>query len=504
MSAIPEPPLSPASEAVIQSVLDWLIAARDRSDSDNIEQVHYQLLKLHDTPLPAFHRSRLLGMLHEHVEHSVKAELPAFQKISLPVARRLRQRIRRVNELLETLTQDYFNALTELFDLQAGTARYPLDDSLRRALQGIAWRIRIDHLVAAPNGIGLWQQLHDGFRTACRIGLETFPKPYGASTIQRIYSDTLLVAIAQPASFSASELEFIHDYIEASPFCIEPSEAPPDGAEAVFWIDPEQDFPAHALIRRLPANDAQPLYFACDAIAGEIVRQLDELGSGGSAAALKLPVFAETRNGRGVLRRLAKLWGKPVRRRFSRRRQSSRAHLFFGLDNLWRLMRQIGDQAPVSEWMITNESPDGYALMHVSDDTSALCVGGVVAMRMIDAQDDSEQPWSIGIIRWVISENPEHLELGLQVIARHAVAVELARPYELEAGSVAALLLPEAPPLQAFESLLVASGTIRNDDATMLLLVERDNLVVREIRTGEPTEQTSSIELISVSPQDSA
>ncbi len=505
MSTVPEPAPSPAAEASIRSILEWLAVAHDRNGSDDAEQLYRQLLKLRDTPVPIFHRIKLLDLLHGHVERVVKAELPGFQKVSLPVARKLRQRVKLVNDLLETLTQDYFNSLAELFDPDGGNSLRSPHNSLLRAMQGIAWQIRVNHLVAAPTGIGLWQQLHAAFRTARRLGLETFPGPRGGASVQRAYTDILLAAIAQPASFSASELEFINDYIESSPPRIGLSETPPAGAEAVFWIDLDRDFPAHALIRRLPAAESQPLYFACDAIAAEARRQLDELEHGRSAASLGLPAFAETRAGRGVLRRLANLWGKPAKRRFPRRRQSSRAHLCLGLDNLWHLMRHAGKPAPLSEWMVTNESPDGYALMHVSGNTDDLRIGDVVALQAIDEQDDEGQaPWRICLIRWAISENPEHVELGLQLIAPHAIAAEIAQPYELDAHRVAALILPETPPLRPFESVLVASGKIDNGGAPLILLVEKDNLLIREIRTGELAEQTSSIELFSVTSDDSA
>ncbi|MDR1995683.1 hypothetical protein [Azonexus sp.] len=505
MSTLPEPSPSPAAEASIRNILEWLAAAHDRSGSDDAEQLYRQLHKLRGTPVPIFHRIKLLDMLHGHVERVVKAELPCFQKISLPVARKMRQRVKQVVDLLEPLTQDYFNSLAELFDPEGSNSLRSPHNSLLRAMQGIGWQIKINHLVAAPTGVGLWQQLHAAFRTARRFGLEAIPGPRGSASIERAYTDILLAATAQPASFSASELKFINDYIEASPLGVELSETPPTGADAVFWIDLDRDFPAHALIRRLPAAESLPLYFACDAIAAEARRQLGELEHGTSAADLDLPAFAETRAGHGVLRRLTKLWGKPAKRRFPRRRQSYRANLCLGLDNLWRLMRHTGSPVPLSEWMVTNESPDGYALMHVSGNTDDLRIGDVVALQAIDEQDDDgNAPQRICIIRWAISENPEHIELGLQLIAPRAIAAEIAQPYELDAGRVAVLILPETPPLRLSESLLLAPGKIQNAGAPLILLVEKDNLLIREIRTENLDEQTSSIELFSVAPDHSA
>ena len=498
---IPTP--TPATEASIRSILEWLAMAHDRQGSDDADQLYQQLLKLRDTPLPISQRIKLLDLLHAHAERVVMAELPGFQEISLPVSRKLRHRVRVLIDLLETLTQDYFNSLAELFDPKGGNSLRAPHASLLRGLQGIAWQIRINHLLASPTRIGLWQQLHAAFRTARRLGLENVPGPRGGTGVQRAYTDILLAAIAQPASFSANELEFISGFIERSSIRIELYDSPPADADAVFWIDLDSDFPAHALIRRLPAADSTPLYFSCAAIAADARRKHAELSRGITPEALDLPNFAGSRAGRGVLLRLARLWGKPTKRRFTRRRQSYRANLCLGLNNLWRLLRNPEAPLRFSEWMVTNESPDGYALMHVSGSTDDLRIGEVVALQAIDESEGSPPQWHICIVRWAISENPEHVEIGLQLIAARALAVEVAQPFELSGRHLNALILPQTPPLRPLESLLVASGNLQDNQQKLLLMIESGNLLIREVRTEQLDEQTSSIELFSLAPDDS-
>ena len=69
----------------------------------------------------------------------------------------------------------------------------------------------------------------------------------------------------------------------------------------------------------------------------------------------------------------------------------------------------------LTSWMVTNESPDGYALMHVTGKTNRVTPGDIVALRTENVAD-----WQICIVRWALSENPEHLEIGLQVLATRA------------------------------------------------------------------------------------
>jgi cyclic-di-GMP-binding protein len=495
--------LTPATEASIKGILEWLAKAHDRQGSDDADQLYRQLIKLRDTPLPISQRIKLLDLLHGHAERIVMAELPGLQQVSLPVSRKIRHRVKAVIDLLETLTQDYFNSLAELFDPTSKSALRAPHTSLLRALQGIAWQIRINHMLASPTRIGLWQLLHTAFRTARRLGLENFPGPRGGAGVQRAYTDILLAAIAQPASFSAAELDFITTFIDRSPIRIELQETLPADTEAVFWIDLDSDFPAHALIRRTPAAETSPLYFSCAAIAANARRIHAELALGLTPEALGLPAFAGTRAGRGVLLRLAKLWGKPTKRRFTRRRQSYRANLCLGLNNLWKLLRNSDAPKGLSEWMVTNESPDGYSLMHVIGSTYDLRIGEVVALRAIGESESGSAPWHICIIRWAISENPEHVEIGLQMIAAHALAAKIAQPFELSGRHVNALILPRTPPLRPLDSLLVASGNIHDNQEKLVLLVEMDNLLIREVRTEQLDEQTSSLELFSLAPGDS-
>lgn len=496
-------PSPPTPETSIKNLLEWLALAHGRPGSEDANQLHQQLLQLRQVSIPKAQRIKLLDILHDQAERVVIVELRTLHEISLPASRKLRQRVKRVLDLLSILTQDYFNTLAELFDPKNQNTLHSPHLSLRRAVEAITWQIRINHLLASPPGIGLWQQLHAAFRTARRLGLESAPGSGEEPSIQRIYTNILLAAIAQPASFSSAELEFINDYIELIRCSIELEQTPPLDNTGVFWIDLSKDFPAHALIRRMPAAHIDILYFSCDAIAKTVAQHQSQLEKGISAAILGLPAFADTCAGKAVLRRLISLWGHPSKRKFPRRRQSYRAHLCVGLGKLWQLIKSPASKINLSEWMITNESPDGYALMHISGQTEDLRVGDIVALQPTDKHAAAASAWHVCIIRWAISENPEHVELGLELLAPGAIAAEIAHPIELVSGSVAALILPEAPPLRLTESLVLPTGTLKENTRQIIVLVEKDNLEIRQIHATHLDEQTSTVEIFSVQRDDS-
>ena len=490
------------ADSSIKSILEWLALAHGRTGSDDAEPLLRQILALRAAAVPNAQRTKLLDLLYAQSQRVVEAELAQLREISLPVSRKIRQRIRILLELLETLTQDYFNTLAELFDPEEKTGLRAPEISLRRAMHAISWQIRIYHSIASPTRVGLWQQLHAAFSSARRLGIATSQGQHSGQSIQRIYTDILLAAIAQPASFSSAELDFISTYVGHSTPTLELLDSPPLTSGSIFWIDPDKDFPAHALIRRSPSADTPVLYFSCDEIAQICEDHRAELSKGNTTSALRLPKFAASHAGISVLRRLSRLWGHPSKRKFPRRRQSYRAHLCAGLDGLWNLLRFPEGNAILSEWMITNESPDGYSLMHMSGETESLRVGDIVALKAIGEHAEAVPAWHVCIIRWAISENPEHVELGLELLAATATAAEIAQPFDLgnKNGKIAVLILPEKPPLRPNQSLVLPPGILNDDMRRIIALIETENLEIRELRTTKLDEQTSAIEVFSVLP----
>lgn len=498
MKQAPAQASTSSTEYNVTSILEWLARAHGRSAAEESEQLYRQLLLLRDTPIPSSQRLKLLDLLYGQVERIMIAELPHLNEISLPISRKIRQRVRSMLDMLSTLTQDYFNTLADLFDPDSDSALRMPQTTLRRIMHCLSWQIQVNHLIASPTGIGVWQQLHAALRTARRLGLDKLPAPRNGQTIHQIYACILLSAIAHPASFRAEELAFITEYIARSKALPDFFESPPLGSKSIFWIDPDKDFPAHALVRRTPASEFQMLYFSCDDMAAAAAYHLSELGKGTSPAQLDLPDFAGKRAGQAVIKRLQSLWGMPRKRRFPRRRQSYRVLLWTGLDNLWQLARDPASLPTGSEWMVTNESPDGYALMHMNGETQHLRVGDIVALQTIGERAEFTPVWHVCIVRWALSENPEHIELGLQLLSSQIQAAEIAQPGE----HLSALFLPPAPPLRGSHSLIVPSGRLIDDQGKLIVMIEHKNLAIREMRATRLDEQTASIEMFSVAPDE--
>ena len=138
--------------------------------------------------------------------------------------------------------------------------------------------------------------------------------------------------------------------------------------------------------------------------------------------------------------------------------------------------------------------------MHMSGETTCVRVGDIVAVQAKDERAELKPLWHVCLVRWALSENPEHIELGLQQLASHVIAAELARPQELDSKHIPALILPKMPPLRPHAGIVVHTGSLPENANRLVLLIEKENLEIREVSPTELAEQTASIEVFNVSP----
>lgn len=483
----------------MQALFAWLDAPPLLDASDELAPLVDHLEFLRTSQESPQQRTSALDRLYTRSISVFKSLLPSLTGVDLPVPipRKTRQLAHSLQELLQTLAVDLL-ATFGTDDIQQNcelSQRQKL--TLWRCLNALSQHLLISNLAASPASNGIWRQLHQIYETVRRQGLEGNVPEEAPSSLQNVYFSAILLGCAQPASFTSSEIKFIVACIEKFVDLVDSTGDAEKKTSATFWIDPSRDAAALACSRKSAPPDTLVHYFSCNRLASQLKQQLALLEDGVSPPQIDLPDFAATPAGHGVLRRLIAYWGEPGKRRFPRRRQNYRAALCSGLHSVWHLF-QDGDAATIetSSWMITNESPNGYALMHVSGKMGGISVGDIAAIRT-----ESGGRWQICMVRWALSENQEHLELGLQILATRAEPAHLARPSDTGApGQLPVLILPEIKALQATEMLVVPTGTLESQPVKLVLVVEKENIEVREVKSTRLGEQNSHIEVFSIEP----
>jgi hypothetical protein len=488
------------AQAGIRAIFEWLATPLSLQPTDELSPLRTHLAALREIPATAHQRADALEQLYTRSLSVVDKLIPTLKNVTLPIPRKTRHVVRSMQDLLQALAEDTQATLDNLDEHLIRGLRQAQDLALWRSLHALAQHLLISDLVASPASPGIWQQLHQSFRTASRLQLADSTPQGAPCSLRQTYYAALLLGCAQPASFTSREIAFVAEYLKRFADRAEPlPEAAPESPGA-FWIHSLRDTPAFACSRKTAPSDPDIHYFSCDRLAILLETQLEALDAGRTPQQIELPEFAATPAGHGVLRRLANYWGHPGKRRFPRRRQNYRAALCSGLDSLWHLFQ--GDdtvETDVSSWMITNESPDGYTVMHVSGKTGKLRVGDITAIRTESGND-----WQICLVRWALSENPEHLELGLQILASRAVPAILALPSETGDSENEALLpvliLPEIPMLRPSQTLVAPSGRLLDQHKKLVLVINQGNIEVREMKATQLDEQTGSVEVFSIEP----
>jgi hypothetical protein len=448
--------------------------------------------------------STILDNLYARSIETVETRLYSLSEMSLPISQKPRQIIRNMQDLLEALAKLLLKpAIVKDDTIPASDNVSPL--SLWRALRLFSRHLLLSSLTAAPPGTDIWKQLHQVYKLASRLGVTYNVPENAARSIRDEYYAAILLGCAQPTSFSGRDVFFLNKYIER--FCgqVDTNIDNSVGDLVAFWINPESDAPATPYSRKLPIPGTPILSFSCHRLAALIESQLAALETGTPPKWIKLPSFAATVAGLSVLGRLIQLWGNPGTRRFPRRSQNYRGELCLGFDNLCRLYKKVPQSVETSAWMITNESPDGYAVMHISGKTQAITVGDIAALRT-----ETGDNWQLCIIRWALSEHQAHPELGLQIRASRAYTADIALPIqtETEAGTETetetntnyrpTLVLPATPMLRQNEALIVPTGTLAGHSTNLVLVIERDNVEIREISSVQCDERNGLIELYGI------
>ncbi|MBI4756998.1 MAG: hypothetical protein HY778_16585 [Betaproteobacteria bacterium] len=484
----------PLEEGRIEQVLDWLSNAASSDPADELRLLHGHLRSLSEAAVSASQFDRILDMFFARVQRITPELKLRLRQATLPLSRPLRQIAHQLSEAHRLMAEGYERMLN---DVEQRKTRNPRRSPVRiagRALRAVADQLEVTTLAAAPTTGGLWNMAHrlylESRRERARCGFNDDVRPDPESC----YREMLLLAAIQPDSLAAPELTLAADYLRRLTDLVPVGfDAAPAADRTAFWIDPEGDAPPTPTARRgAPGEGVGMLQFSTTHVADAINEHLLALERGISPEEAGLPDEAADPSYPALLRRLHQHLADPAKRQLPRRRNNYRVRLCIGIDALWRRLAQAplpGEVQPASsDWMVLNESPSGYALMHVAGHLDALRHGAVVGVQAADGD-----PWQVCVIRWLSSENPEHVEIGLQLLSPAARPVQVAFHNGGEGKPAPALLLKPVPALRRGPTLLVAAGTCRS--RRFVLISDGERLYVTQGRVQGMELQTACAEM---------
>lgn len=479
-------------------MLDWLASPVPDDPASDLAQLCAELGAFAHAGLALARYQRILDLFYDRARR-------LFQLLRTPLARArlpLSQEVRAMAGLLisanDGIAAGYEHILGQADRLVPSKRRTPAS-AAARALRCLGEALQTCYLIAYPVPAGLWLRIH---RLAKQNQAHFEPTatviPGVSLDGEKIYREILALAAIQPEGFTPSETLLAVDYLGqyAAAVNILP-DAPAEGEAVWYWLDSTLDMGPQPSSRRIPPGHGALVRCSFQLLARLLGEQVSALEAGIPAGNLRLPESAAAPGGIAALKRLQAHWANPPQRHFPRRHPFTQAQVCVGLDDLWQLLEKgeapaagIQTSAPqTTRWQILNESPSGYAVLHVSGVVDGLLPGSVIALR-----PGEDQPWSICVVRRMKSEGPEHLELGLELLAPDAHSVRiLFRNGDSEQQPTSGLLLPALPALREKPAILTPSGAY---NARRFFIVSgADKTHVMQGRLLSMEMQTGSVEL---------
>jgi hypothetical protein len=488
--SLPQPSKGEGKRFALQSgdIQSWLANLPQDDPLDAARQIVAQLMSLNRTRVRITLRLEVTENMVRHCGDLLPHLGAALADGALPLSAASRDMANVAEKLLEELAFSYKMLLVEqsrrLFGFAAsGRALLPV----LRAMQMLALRLKFSYRMYATHPKSAWTELHELYQFAMRRGLAARALSDGGETPLTVYRDALLLAFAEPLKLMQGDLDRVTAWLER--FGHEAtlgSAGHAKSGQGMFLIKPRRDVAGYALSKRhRPAPQGHDLVLGTFPLAERLLDQIARLTAGATVATLGLPEMAEEPAFRDLMGRLVTHWGTVPNRRFTRLRTHARVEICVGIRGIWEfLSSRVAGAACSGEWMVTNESPRGFALMHVKGAIKDIRVGEVIGLRTLHSET-----CHICVVRWVLSDNAEHLELGLEEFAPTARAGSISKtraPATHAAEPV--LVLPEVPSLNQAPALIAplfaldSTCELSVDDLQSKLRVRATRLIERTVR----------------------
>lgn len=488
-------PAGPLDSPALQAALAWLNTPGEDALQDLVP-LRRHLAAVAEAGIAPLQLLKILDLFQTRTDAIHRVLEPMLLDATLPVSRRLRTIAHGLIETHSALATGYLRVLREADPIKLAQPKRSATALCAQGMNNLVQQYRAALLTAAPAPADTWGQAQVLFQLSRRMISPDETLPHNTLAVERPLKQLLALAAAQPEGFAPMEVHVLAHYLSDCSGQVDLSERLPEPAAEWYWLEEKRDLPPVAVARRAPAPGASLLYFSCSTLGRNTEELLASLDDAELAGHFQLPHPMSPMQCRNALHRAASRWIAPPVRHSHRRRQSYRVQVCTSFETLWTTLHgesTRGGSEPAltpTHWMVINESPGGFAIMHVAGSMSGLVAGSALGLRNGD-----EQPWSICLVRWARSDNPEHLELGLELVAPAAQAVRIVgHPASVGAAPALALRLPPLPALQRGECLLVGRGDYQPGPLT-LLSEDGGRVQVTECTVGNLISQTAVVEL---------
>ncbi|MCF8150144.1 MAG: hypothetical protein K9K30_16415 [Burkholderiaceae bacterium] len=488
------PPTTPLR---LQQALDWLAASPQEDALLDLVPLRNHVATIASSAIPVLHRLKIMELLQQRAERIDEMLVPMLLDVKLPLPVHLGTVARDLIGLRAELGETWLKLAESADPREVARVRRSRTHICWQGIHNLSRQFIAALLIAIPTPVFFWRNFQALYHCARGSVDPTSTLPAEMSAIDTRFKSVLALSAAQPEGLTPRETIFLAEYLESQSAATQIDIIPPDEAADWLWLGAGLDQPPVPLSRRSPA-DRPSLYFRFGKLAELAKLQLDQLNDGVPPTSFGLPLQAAGADYRNALERARQHWTTPRWRSFNRRPKSIPIEVCTQLSLLWSTLEKDSKPEPNSsagklahtDWTLLNESPSGYAIVHVVGKASGIVPGSALGLRVSDGA-----AWQICLVRWARSNNSSHVEMGLEVLASSAIPVRIQSLARRNSESpIPALLLPAIPSLNRGEAILSGRGDYNARPFT-LLQEQGASLQIVECIPHRSLVETASIEV---------
>jgi hypothetical protein len=322
---------------------------------------------------------------------------------------------------------------------------------VRRAFQATSRVLANSYLAYAPVPTHTWYDAHEiyMFTRERRIHRHAVTIDQPDITLERLYTQSLLLALANPYGFLPSQLAVVLHYLEENAQLAKLTPVPPVHrmAKAVAIVPVGHDFPPFSA-NKGGNTEGSKLFLLTFDLAFELQEQIRALESGGGRASREVGSDPDARARHvALLKRLLRQWAIPPARQFNRLPSRAQVAMCAGLPGVWHYSRSAHHPPPngapppppMTQCQVVNHTSGGYALRQVDPSPAPVRVGDLIALR-VEGRDGLQ----VAMVRWFRNTlSGTVLEFGCELLSDSPEAAAAAPEDAPDSHLMPVLVLPE-------------------------------------------------------------
>ena len=324
---------------------------------------------------------------------------------------------------------------------------------VRRTFQATSRVLANSYLSYAPVPAHTWYDAHEiyMFTRERKIHRHAVTLDQPDITLERLYVQSLLLALANPYGFLPNQLEIVLEYLEENAQLAKLTPVPPVHrmAKAVAIVPVGHDFPPFSANKGGNAEGSKLFLLTFD-LAFELQEQIRALESGGTFSREAGSDPSVRARHIALLKRLLRQWAIPPARQFNRLPSRAQVEMCAGLPGVWHYSRGtqrpppsgVAPPPPMTQCQVVNHTSGGYALRQIDSSPTPLRVGDLIALR-VEGRDGLQ----VAMVRWFRNTLAGAvLEFGCELLSDSPEAAAAAAEDAPESHLMPVLVLPDEQP----------------------------------------------------------